>query len=158
MRYLLFKILNKLFYFWIFEKLKAQKNSLKSCGKNVQIDKNATLWGVDAISVADDVTINGNTFIFGSGGVSIGNRVEISANCVITSVTHFKQIERRKNLIFESVIIEDDVWIGAGVVILPGVVIGRGSIIGAGSVVTKDVIEKTIVFGESAKIRSSISE
>jgi len=44
------------------------------------------------------------------------------------------------------VIIEDDVWIGYGSVILSGVKIGRGSIVAAGSVVTRDV-EKFSIFG-----------
>lgn len=158
MRKILFRILNRVHIFWTTERLKAQKESLKSCGNNVQIDKNATLWGVDGISIADDVIINGNTFIFGSGGVYIGNRVQISANCVIASVTHHNEIENRRELIFRRVILEDDVWIGAGVVVLPGVVVGSGSIVGAGSIVTKNVPRNSIVYGESAKLRNAINE
>ena len=37
------------------------------------------------------------------------------------------------------VVIEDDVWIGTGSIILSGVTIGKGAIVAAGSVVTKDV-------------------
>jgi virginiamycin A acetyltransferase len=51
-----------------------------------------------------------------------------------------------------SVLIEDDVWIGANSVILSGVTIGRGSIIGAGSVVTKNIPPYSIAFGTPAKI------
>ena len=39
----------------------------------------------------------------------------------------------------EKIVIGDDVWIGAGAIVLPGVTIGEGAIIGAGAVVTKDV-------------------
>lgn len=49
------------------------------------------------------------------------------------------------------IIIEDDVWIGYGSVIMSGVKIFKGSIIAAGSVVTKDVPENTIVGGNPAK-------
>jgi len=45
------------------------------------------------------------------------------------------------------VVIEDDVWIGARVIILPGVTIHKGAIVGAGAVVTKDVPEYAIVGG-----------
>jgi acetyltransferase-like isoleucine patch superfamily enzyme len=47
----------------------------------------------------------------------------------------------------EKVIIEDDVWIGFGAIILSGVCIGQGSIIAAGSVVTKDVESYSIYGG-----------
>ncbi len=50
------------------------------------------------------------------------------------------------------VIIEDDVWIGARVIILPGVTISRGAIIGAGAVVTKNVASYDIVGGVPAKV------
>ena len=48
-------------------------------------------------------------------------------------------------------IIGNDVWIGARVIILPGVNVGTGAIIGAGSVVTKDVLPNSIVAGNPAK-------
>ncbi|HVA26972.1 MAG TPA: acyltransferase [Candidatus Baltobacteraceae bacterium] len=51
--------------------------------------------------------------------------------------------------------IEDDVWIGAGAVILPGVVVRRGSVIGANAVVTRDTEEYSVNVGIPAKkIRS----
>ncbi len=48
--------------------------------------------------------------------------------------------------------IEDDVWIGANVIILPGVHVKKGAVIGAGSIVTKDVPGYAIVAGNPAKI------
>jgi phosphonate metabolism protein (transferase hexapeptide repeat family) len=50
------------------------------------------------------------------------------------------------------VIIEHDVWIGHGAILLPGVRIGIGAAIGAGAVVTKDVPPFTIVTGAPAKV------
>jgi serine acetyltransferase len=52
----------------------------------------------------------------------------------------------------EEVVIGNDVWVGAGAVILPGIKIGHGAIIGAGAVVTKDVPDYAIVTGVPAKI------
>ena len=49
------------------------------------------------------------------------------------------------------IIVEDDVWIGYGAIILSGVRIGKGAIIGAGSVVTKDVEAFTLTAGNPAK-------
>ncbi|MEI8122197.1 MAG: acyltransferase [bacterium] len=50
------------------------------------------------------------------------------------------------------VVIEDDVWIGTGAIILRGVCVGRGSVVGAGSVVTKSVPPYAIVAGNPAKV------
>jgi maltose O-acetyltransferase len=54
------------------------------------------------------------------------------------------------------IIIEDDVWIGAGAIVLPGVRIGRGAIIGAAAVVTKDVPAATVVAGVPARILQTL--
>jgi acetyltransferase-like isoleucine patch superfamily enzyme len=52
------------------------------------------------------------------------------------------------------VIIEDDVWVGSGAIILKGVRVGRGSIVAAGAVVNKGVPPYTIVGGVPAKVLS----
>jgi acetyltransferase-like isoleucine patch superfamily enzyme len=57
--------------------------------------------------------------------------------------------------VFKQVIINDDVWIAAGVKIMPGVTIGRRVVIGAGAVVTKDCIENSVYAGcPAVKIKS----
>jgi len=77
---------------------------------------------------------------------------------VITSVTHDPRVSpfRDKN-VFLPVHIEDNVWIGAGAVILPGVRIGRGSIVAAGAVVREDVPPGALVAGVPAKVKRSSS-
>lgn len=54
------------------------------------------------------------------------------------------------------IVVENDVWIAANVVILPGVTIGEGAVVGAGSVVTKDVVPFTAVAGNPARIIKKI--
>lgn len=56
------------------------------------------------------------------------------------------------------IVIEDNVWIAANVVVLPGVTIGEGSVIGAGSVVTKDIPPSSLAFGNPCKVIRKITE
>jgi len=55
-----------------------------------------------------------------------------------------------------TVIIEDDIWIGANAVVLPGVTIGHHSVVAAGAVVTKDVPPHSLVAGVPAKVIKQI--
>lgn len=96
------------------------------------------------------------------GPLTIGNNVMMGPDVIIytknheTSRTNIPMIEQGVTEP-KKVIIEDDVWIGARVIILPGVHIGQGSIVSAGSVVTKDVEAYSIVGGVPArKIKSRI--
>lgn len=54
--------------------------------------------------------------------------------------------------IIDKVIIGNDVWIGARVIILPGCKVGNGVVIGAGAVVTKDIPDYCVVGGIPAKV------
>ena len=56
------------------------------------------------------------------------------------------------------VVIEDNVWIGGGAVVLPNVTIGRNAVVGAGAVVTRDVPANTIVVGNPAKVTREIDQ
>jgi acyl-[acyl carrier protein]--UDP-N-acetylglucosamine O-acyltransferase len=58
----------------------------------------------------------------------------------------------------EKTIIGNNVFLGAGAIVLPGIIIGDGAIIGAGSVVTKNVESNTIVGGNPAKFISTVEE
>ena len=92
--------------------------------------------------------------------VIIGNNVMIGPNVTIITANHPKSPKQRKeNLEFGAkVVIEDDVWIAAGVTICPGVTIGKNSIIGAGSVVTKSIPENVVAYGVPCKVTEKIEE
>jgi acetyltransferase-like isoleucine patch superfamily enzyme len=73
--------------------------------------------------------------------VTIGDRVTIHARVMI--IAHHRELE--------GVVIEDDVTLGPGAIVLPNVRIGHGAIVTAGSVVTKSVPPKTMVQGNPAR-------
>lgn len=85
--------------------------------------------------------------------VTIGNHVQFGPKVSIITVNHpLDATERRKGAATGApIVIEDDVWIGTGSIILPGVKIGKGAVVAAGSVVTKDVEAFTVVAGNPAK-------
>ncbi len=58
---------------------------------------------------------------------------------------------REQGITAQGIVIEDDVWIGAGAIVLDGVTIGRGSVIGAGAVVADDIPPYSIAVGSPAK-------
>jgi acetyltransferase-like isoleucine patch superfamily enzyme len=125
------------------------------------------------IDIGDYCYIGEHTHIWSAKSISIGNRVLIAHNVnIFDNNTHpldavdrheqFKDIIRyghpkNLNLQEQSIIIDDDVWIGCMSIILKGVSIGKGAIVAAGSVVTKNVPPYTIVSGNPATIIRDIS-
>lgn len=95
------------------------------------------------------------TVIRGQGGVTLGDRVYTSPFTQILAVNHvFSDPDRsfvEQGITAEGIIIEDDVWIGAGAIITDGVKIGKGAVVAAGAVVTKNVLPHTVVAGVPAK-------
>jgi acetyltransferase-like isoleucine patch superfamily enzyme len=96
------------------------------------------------------------TFIdkFFPGLIEIHERVSISPGCILVAAAVPEPSELKKtsrNVRIEKIIIENDVWLGSGVIVLPGVRIGKKSIVGAGSVVTKNVPENETWIGSPAR-------
>jgi acetyltransferase-like isoleucine patch superfamily enzyme len=113
------------------------------------------------IFIGNNVSIGRNCLINDVCEVRIGNNVIISPNvCIYTGTCSTDPRRRSGNTgtqYGKPVIIEDDVWIAANVVILPGVKIGRGSTVGAGSVITRDVATYSIYMGSKAGHRRGIA-
>lgn len=89
-------------------------------------------------------------------GISIGSKCLISQGVSIISSNHSTMlgvpiVDQPSRNDRKGVIIGDDVWIGAGAVILPGVEIGQGAIVAANAVVVANVDANTIVAGIPAK-------
>ena len=108
------------------------------------------------VSFGPDCSINDGVFIVGRVGVRIGSRVTLSAGVmVIDAGLEVGDPSRRHTE--KGVVIGDDVWIGAGAIVLPGVTIGQGAVVGAGSVVTRDVEPNCVVGGVPARVLRRIA-
>ncbi|MDY0051616.1 MAG: acyltransferase [Aliarcobacter sp.] len=107
------------------------------------------------VFIGNGTEINNFTLINGIGGVFIGTNVLIGPNVQIISYTHnFKDKNmtiKEQGIEKKSIIIEDDVWIGASAIILAGITIARGSVIGANCVITKDTEPFSINVGIPSK-------
>jgi len=107
------------------------------------------------IKIGRDSLVGEYSVIRGQGGVTIGDRVYTSPFTQIIAVNHVFDDPNRpfveQGITAEGIVIEDDVWLGAGAVITDGVRVGKGSVVAAGAVVTKDVPPHTVVGGVPAR-------
>lgn len=119
--------------------------------------------------IGKECFMNFNFTVQDDAKVTIGNHCMFGPNCTIVTPLHPMIAEERNGLVCgdgekrllcyaKPVIIGDNCWFGANVVVCPGVTIGSGCVIGAGSVVTKDVPDNTFAAGVPARIIREITE
>ena len=107
-----------------------------------------------SIDLGSHVTVNSGCVIASYARVQIGDHCLIGEYTSIRDANHgtaIGQPMRLQDHVAAPIVIEDDVWIGRGSVILKGVHIGAGAIVGANSVVTGDVPSMAVVVGAPAK-------
>lgn len=139
------------------------KKIFATCGNNVRIERLCDFRGIENIYLKNDIYLASGTKILSTKAkVYIGNHVMFGPDVKIITGDHridipgkfMKEIREEEKLPEndQDVIIEDDVWIGAGATILKEVTISRGSVVASGAVVLKDVPPYYIVGGIPAKI------
>ncbi|MBL7032908.1 MAG: acyltransferase [Candidatus Delongbacteria bacterium] len=143
------------------ERLKSLKSRLryplaflkfKKCGHNVWLGRNGLFGRPGEITFGNNVFINAG-FHISARNLTFGNNIMIGPNLVIECDNHLfdsvgiTMFENRNNRKIDSVAFEDDVWVGANVIVLKGVVIGEGSVIGAHSVVSRNIPPYTVCVG-----------
>lgn len=112
------------------------------------------------IEIGDYSNIGANCRLGTTSRIRFGKHVLLAANCYIGGAQHkFDRLDlpimRQGYDSKGGVVIEDDVWLGAGVMVLDGVTIGTGSVIGAAAVVTRDIPPYSIALGIPAKVVGS---
>ena len=114
------------------------------------------------IKIGSNSLVGEYSVIRGQGGVTIGDRVYTSPFTQIIAVNHVFEDPNRpfveQGITAQGIVIEDDVWLGAGAIVTDGVHIGKGAVVAAGAVVTKDVPAHTVVAGVPARLIKKIGD
>lgn len=130
------------------------KRLFRAAGRDINIERGADFGSGRTIVIGNRSGIGIDCIL--AGEIEIGDDVMMGPRCYLVARNHeFKDTSRPMNQQGYSsprpIIIENDVWIGACVVITGGVVVGTGSILAAGAVVTKSVEPLSIVGGNPAR-------
>lgn len=129
-----------------------------SVGSQVRLRMPVVIYDPERLSLGSQVDVGEFVVLRASGGLSIGDRVLIAAHALLTTRGHPRDLPRWGRVEDAPIRLEDDVWIGAGAIVLPGVTIGRGSIVAAGAVVAADVPAGSVVAGVPARVIGQAGE
>ena len=142
---------------------KAEAAAIKGVALGSQVD--ITKYDVTGDGKKDTIRIDCdkpdlyNTGCGDDWKITIGKHVLIGPNVTLCTTGHSIHPKHRGDGMYSfPITIEDNVWIGANVVVLPDVTIGKNSVIGAGSVVTKDIPANSVAFGSPCKVFREINE
>jgi acetyltransferase-like isoleucine patch superfamily enzyme len=127
-------------------------------GEGTGIAPNVSLRNGERIRIGNGSHIGERCFLWAgdaTGRIEIGDHVSLAPGVFITASDYqfvaglpFAEQPKRER----DVVIGNDVWLGAGVVVTAGVSIGDGCIVGAGAVVTKDLPAGSIAAGVPARV------
>ncbi len=117
-------------------------------------------WAGKNVFCGDYVYANFGLTLVDDGKIFIGDRVMFGPNVVVATANHpIEPSLRAKQLQYnKEVHIGDNVWIGAGTIVVPGITIGENSVIGGGSVVVKDIPANVIAAGNPCRVLREIGE
>ena len=135
----------------------ADSNTINACvEKNAQVTIYPPFYTYHGLKLelAERVFVNQGCTFLDFAGIRLGERVMVGPKATFITVGHPVDTEdRRVWLTGGPIDVAENVWIGAGAMILPGVSIGRDSVIAAGAVVADDVPERSLVIGSKATVR-----
>lgn len=141
--------------------LRCRKGTLAKFGNKTNIAEGVVISvaGNGQFSIDESSTISINSIITCRNQISIGKNVMIAPN--VTMFDHDHAFKGNENMnsqgyILSPIIIDDNVWIGNGSLILKGVHIGEGAVIAAGSLVTKDVQPNSIFYNKRENTMKSL--
>lgn len=128
-------------------------------GEESNIHPTVVLRQAERIEIGRHCLLNHNNVLQAGkkyGKIKIGDYVHTGANVMMFAFNHSiddtETPSKLQDYYDADIIIEDDVWVGAGTVIVAGVTIGKGSVIGSNSVVTHNIPPYSIAAGVPAKV------
>ena len=133
---------------------------LGGVGKNCYVEPPLHAnWGCNTY-MGDDVYANFNLTLVDDVKITIGSHVMFGPNVTVATAGHPVEpnLHSRQAQYNLPVNIGDNVWIGAGSVILPCVTVGDNTVIGAGSIVTKDIPANVVAYGNPCRVVREIRE
>lgn len=118
-------------------------------------------FGGKHVHFGNHVYANFNLTAVDDGHIYVGDYVMFGPNVTIATAGHpvNPSLRRHGQIQYNlDVHIEENVWVGAGAIILPGVTIGKNCVIGAGSVVTKDIPANMVAVGNPCRVLRPIGQ
>jgi acetyltransferase-like isoleucine patch superfamily enzyme len=134
-------------------------------GDRVRLSGKSSIGFSDRLGARPELVIGDDTFIGHGCHFNLAESIRIGSGCLLASGVSIRDLdghpldagERRAGRstprqAVRPVVIENDVWIGAGAIVLKGVTVGARAVVGAGAVVSRDVPSDCVVAGNPARV------
>lgn len=133
---------------------------LRHCGAlvgyNARILRGLVIHNADQslanLQIGQSCHIGRQVFLDLAGPIRVGDRVTISMRCCVITHTNVGDSTCGVPTEIAGVTLGDDVYVGAGAILMPGIIIGRGAVVAAGAVVIRDVAPHTVVGGVPGRL------
>lgn len=137
---------------------KGEQNQGIEIGSNAYLGRNTILSCKEGSIILDDYcNISANCHLLSETEIRLGKYCFLAGQCYLVAGGNHSFEDASVPIMFQpsysrgGIRIGEDVWLGAGVIVLDGASIGKGTIVGAGSVVTQSLPEYSIAVGSPAK-------
>jgi acetyltransferase-like isoleucine patch superfamily enzyme len=134
---------------------KGEANEGIRIGSNAMIGRNTILTCKEgSIFIGDHCNVSANCSLLSETEIRLGNYCFLAGGCYLVAGGNHPITDTSRPIMFQTssakggIRVDEDTWMGAGVIVLDGVTIGRGCVIGAGAVVAASLPEYTFALGD----------
>ena len=121
----------------------------------------AQIWYPANLKMGERAYIGPGVKVYNVAAITIGDHVSIGPRAQLVTALHPLDDYEARRAGWESaapIVIGDNVWLAAGVIVCPGVTIGDNTVIGAGSIVTKDVPVGVLAAGKPCRVIRELAD